>query len=375
MTMLKEAQDFKYMRHAIRMAGFALGTTSSNPAVGCVIVKDNKVIAASATASGGRPHAETIALEMAGDLAKGADMYVTLEPCSHHGQTSPCAEKVVAAGIRRVVIANVDPFIKVNGNGIKILKEAGVAVVVGVCASETAHLYDGFFSVQNRGRPFVMLKTATSLDGKIALANGKSKWITGEDARNNVHFLRARSDAVVTGVATIATDNPMLTCRLPGMYQRSPIRVVLDSNLRILPESKVVNTAKEVPCFIMTIAESIASNMSKVKELKDQGVKVVEVNKAKNGKLCLEDTMLKLGQAGINNVMIEAGRSINSAALKLGLVDMINWYMAPMIIGDDGIAAFSDMNVADLSRSYGFTVVSSRLYGCDTKLQLRKVAK
>lgn len=339
------------MRHAIAMANMAVGTTSPNPPVGCVIVKDGRILAASHTEKGGRPHAEAIALLEAGSQASGACAYVTLEPCAHHGQTPPCALNLINAGIKRVVIANIDPFSLVNGKGIKMLEDAGIEVVAGICAAEAAILNEGFFSVQNKGRPFVTLKTATSLDGKIALKNGLSKWITNEDSRSYVHLMRSRHDAIITGIATVMADDPALTCRLPGMGDRNPIRIVLDTNLSLPPTCQLATTAANIPCWVITLAQTIESNSAKAIALEQLGIRLIAVRKAGNGKICLEDTMQQLAKNGVNTVMIEAGATINTAALRLKLVDRIAWFAAPIIIGNDGIPAFNDMLFEEIINS------------------------
>lgn len=346
--------DQKYIKHAIALANRAIGTTSPNPPVGCVIVKDGKILSATHTAKGGRPHAEAIALLEAGDAARGACAYVTLEPCAHTGQTPPCALGLINAGIKRVVIANIDPFTQVNGKGIKMLEEAGIEVVSGICEPEAALINEGFFCVQNKGRPFITLKTATSLDGKIALKDGSSKWITGEGSRNYVHLMRSRNDAVISGIATVMADDPAFTCRLPGMEDRSPVRIILDTNLSLPTGSQLARTAKDVPCWVVTLKQTIDAGAEKATALEQMGVRLLTVRKASNGKICLEDTMQQLAINGINTAMIEAGRSINTAAFQLGLVDRIAWFKAPIIIGNDGLEAFAPMlleNIANINRA------------------------
>ncbi len=360
-------QHHKYMQYAISMANRIVGNTAPNPAVGCVIVKNGIVLAASHTQKGGRPHAEVIALKEASNNAIGATAYVTLEPCAHHGKTPPCADALIKAGIKTVVIANIDPYEKVNGAGIIKLKEAGIEVITDICTNEAKELNLGFFSVIRRTRPFVTLKTATSLDGKIALKNGKSKWITNEQSRNYVHLIRARNDAIITGIATVMSDNPILSCRLPGLEDFSPIRIVLDTNLSIPTESNLVRTANQIPFWVVTLEETIVKQQDKVNTLANNNVKLIKVNKASNGKICLEDTMLKLAANGINNVMIEAGTSINSAALHLNLVDRINWFTAPIIIGNEGIPAFAELNLLELSSAKGFKIIEERNF-CDDKM-------
>ncbi len=357
--------DSSFMRHALAIANMAVGTTAPNPAVGCVIIKNGKILAASHTAKGGRPHAETIALLEAGSAANGATAYVTLEPCAHHGQTPPCATSLINAGIKRVVIACTDPFPEVNGKGIKILQDAGIEVITGICENEAKQQNEGFFSVQQKNRPFITLKTATSMDGKIALKNGVSKWITCESSRNYVHLMRARHDAVITGIKTVIADDPALTCRLPGMENRSPTRVVLDSNLNLPVTSQLAKTAREIPCLLLTIAKTIENQTVKILELEKLGVRIIAVNTASNGKICMEDAFAQLAKSGVNSAMIEAGGTINTAALNLGLVDRLAWFRAPIIIGNDGIAAINDMNLQNIIHN-GFKLSHTRCFGTDT---------
>lgn len=358
--------DIHFMKYAISLASRGVGTTFPNPSVGCVIVKNNQVIGAAHTAIGGRPHAETQALLQAGSAANGAIAYVTLEPCAHHGQTPPCAEALIKSGIKKVVVAAIDPFSRVDGKGIAMLESAGIEVVTGICEFEATKINEGFFSVQQKGRPFITLKTATSLDGKIALKNGESKWITGEESRSYVHLIRARNDALITGIATVMADDPAFTCRLPGMEDKSPIRVVLDTNLSLPTNSQLVKTAHDVPCWVMTIEDTISAQSAKAKALEEAGVRLIAVNKASNGKVCMEDAVHKLAKNGITTAMIEAGASINTAALRLNLVDRLAWFRAPLVIGNDGLPAFLDMDMKSLATSRRFSKVEHKVFGADT---------
>ncbi len=237
----------QFMRMAIAMAKRGVGRTGPNPSVGCVIVKDGHVLARSVTADGGRPHAETIALQQAGKLADGADVYVTLEPCSHEGQTPPCVEALIKARVSRVIIASIDPNPQVDGQGAQTLRDAGIEVITGCLASDTGAIYTSFFRKIRGGLPTVTLKMGVTLDGKIASSSGSSQWITNEAARNYAHLLRYRHDAVMVGIETVLHDDPSLTCRLAGLEQYSPIRIVMDSKLRTPESSDIVRTANEVP--------------------------------------------------------------------------------------------------------------------------------
>jgi diaminohydroxyphosphoribosylaminopyrimidine deaminase / 5-amino-6-(5-phosphoribosylamino)uracil reductase len=240
------------MRTALSLARRQLGQAWPNPSVGAVIIKNGDMIGQAATARGGRPHAETIAITQAGDHARGATLYVSLEPCAHQGQTPPCTQAIIDAGITCVVVACRDPNPKVNGEGIAQLKAAGIDVIEDVCHAEATDINRGFFSVITRGRPFISLKIATSQDGKITNAASKSKWITSEAARQHGHLLRSQYDAIATGIGTVLADDPLLTCRLPGMEDKSPVRIVFDSQLRLPPTSKLVQTAAQVPVWVFT---------------------------------------------------------------------------------------------------------------------------
>ena len=245
--------DLRWMRAAFALARRGLGNVWPNPAVGCVLVSDGRVVGRGWTQPGGRPHAETEALRRAGALARGATAYVSLEPCSHWGRTSPCADALVAAGVRRVVAALEDPDPRVSGSGITRLREAGIAVETGLGAAEAAEINAGFLTLQRLGRPLVTLKLATSLDGKIATVTGESQWITGPPARAYAHKLRAEHDAIMVGTGTVLADNPQLTCRLPGLTVRSPVRVVLDRHLRITSTAHVIAEARQIPTLIVTL--------------------------------------------------------------------------------------------------------------------------
>ncbi len=269
------------MRAALALARRGLGRVWPNPAVGCVLVRDGHVVGRGWTQPGGRPHAETEALKRAGDLARGATAYVTLEPCDHEGATGPCSNALLQAGIGRVVVAMQDPDPRVSGRGIARLREAGVEVTVGPCREEATQLNLGFFLRVTEGRPMVTLKLATSLDGRIATASGDSKWITGEQARAEAHSLRASHDAVLVGSGTALADDPALTCRLPGMEDRSPVRVIADSRLRLPLSAEVVRTADRVPTWLVTGPDGDAGRR---RDLVAAGVEVIEVASDPDGR-------------------------------------------------------------------------------------------
>jgi len=327
----------RFMQHALRLAEANLGRTAPNPSVGCVIVKEDSIIGTGATARGGRPHAEVLALQQAGEQAKGAALYVTLEPCSHHGKSPPCMDAIIKAGIAKVVVACTDPNPAVNGKGIAALREAGIEVIENICKTEARQLNEGFFSTILRKRPLVTLKLATSLDGKIATHNGESQWITNAKSRDYVHLLRAKHDAILTGIGTIRKDDPALTCRLSGRQKDSPQRIIIDSKLQTPANSKAL------PAWILTSETSLEKqNYS--------GSEIISVPSSGNH-LDLEKALETIAEKGITRLMIEAG-SLGSAFLDKGLVDYIYWFKAPLVIGETGIPAIkgNSLPLASLSR-------------------------
>lgn len=360
--------DLKFMSYALRMAELAVGTTAANPAVGCVIVKDNLILAASCTATTGRPHAETLALLEAGSKAAGATAYVTLEPCSHYGATPPCAESLIKAKIKRVVIASIDPNPLVNGKGIKMLEQAGIDVVTGVLESESVRINAGFFMRQTKNRPQVTLKIATSLDKKIAFSPASIKnnphqmrWITSDLSRSYVHLMRAKSDAILTGIGTVIADDPMLNCRLPGLEKYSPIRVVLDTNLKIDPNCNLVRTAGQIPLWVVVKTGACVQNAAKSAILSNQGVKIIEIEATKDGRIDIAKLLQFLAAQSINNLMVEAGAELNTAFLESGLVDILSWFTAPITIGADGV----DMVHSDVLNKVILQHIRSRKFGLD----------
>lgn len=325
--------DIRHMRHALVLAERALGRVAPNPAVGCVIVSaDGHIVGRGWTAPGGRPHAETIALEQAGEAARGATAYVTLEPCAHHGQTPPCANALIAAGVARAVGAVEDPDARVAGKGFAMLHAAGIAVETGVCAKEAAELNAGFFLRMTEGRPLVTLKAALSLDGKIASASGESKWITGEEARRFGHLLRAKHDAILVGIGTALADDPELTCRIPGLEDRSPIRVVLDSHLRLKLESKLVRGARQVSTIVFT------THTEGHESFQAAGVEIIAVKPDTHGRPNVKAVAHDLGRRGITRLLIEGGPKVHAAFLDAGLADRLEIFRAPKPLRADGIS-------------------------------------
>ena len=325
-------QDEDFMRVALNLARNATGRTSPNPLVGAVIVREGRIVGAGWHRKAGTPHAEIHALNMAGDLASGATLYVTLEPCSHHGRTGPCAEAVVKAGIKRCVIAMEDPNPKVAGKGIAILEQAGIEVRCGVLEDEARELNEVFLKWITSKRPFVVLKTAMSLDGKIATATGKSQWITGEAARRRGHEFRDIYDSILVGIGTVLADDPSLTTRLPDGTGKNPVRIVVDSQARTPLTAKVITDGQARTI----IAVSGHAPVHRIVALREAGAEVIEAfdkSKSDLSKVDLSILMEKLGAMEISSVYVEGGGTVNFSLLKAGLVDKVYAFIAPKLIG------------------------------------------
>lgn len=323
--------DQHHMLHALRLAATGTGRTAPNPSVGCIIVKDDRVVGAARTDDGGRPHAETQALAQAGDAAKGATVYSTLEPCAHHGVTPPCAEALVAAGVARVVIAAIDPDPRVASAGVRILRKAGIEVTTGVCEEE-AHLHHRAFFKRLRHRmPHLSLKIATSLDGFITSPNHHERWVTGPESRAHVHMLRARHDAILTGIGTVLADDPALTCRLPGMEDLSPVRIALDTRLRIPLSSQLVATAQLYPTWVITTAYGVEQAASHATDLSERGVKLLVLDT--DTRIAPDAALKLLAAEGLTSVFLEAGPQLASAFLEDDLVDTLYWYRSQALFG------------------------------------------
>ncbi|CAM2847895.1 bifunctional diaminohydroxyphosphoribosylaminopyrimidine deaminase/5-amino-6-(5-phosphoribosylamino)uracil reductase RibD [Hathewaya histolytica] len=321
--------DEYYMKIALDLANKGRGKVNPNPMVGAIIVKDNRIIASGYHKEYGKAHAEVDAINNAIDDVTGATMYVNLEPCFHYGKTGPCVDKIIEKKISRVVIGMVDPNPMVSGKGITKLKEAGIEVVVGVLEKESIKLNEVFIKYITHKKPFVILKTATSLDSKIATISGESKWITGEESRIDVHKLRGEVSGIMVGIDTIIKDNPQLTCRVKDTI--NPIRIIVDSHLRIPMESKVlqgINKAKTI------IATTEKADKCKLSTLTNLGVKVLIV-KSKYERVDLQDLMIKLGELRIDSILLEGGSTLNFSALDECIVDKIQIYIAPKIIGGE----------------------------------------
>lgn len=337
-------RDHAHMRTALALARRGLGRTAPNPAVGCVLVAGDTVLARGWTQPGGRPHAEAEALAKAGARARGATAYVTLEPCSHFGKTPPCAGALIAAGVARVVVACGDPDPRVSGRGLEMLRQAGIVVDEGLLRAEAEALNEGFFLRIRLGRPMVTLKLATSLDGRLAAYTGHSQWITGPAARAMGHLLRAEHDAILIGVNTAIADDPALTCRLPGLADRSPLRVVMDGRLRLPLTSVLVRTAQTVPTLLFCLQAGL--DEARAEAFRTCGVQVVPVAADTAGQPDAVAVMAALGERGITRVLVEGGARIAAALIQADLVDRIAWFRAPMIIGGDGLPAMAALGLA-----------------------------
>ncbi|MDC0073850.1 bifunctional diaminohydroxyphosphoribosylaminopyrimidine deaminase/5-amino-6-(5-phosphoribosylamino)uracil reductase RibD [Alphaproteobacteria bacterium] len=351
------------MRYALSMASRSLGISWPNPSVGCVIVNEGEVVGKGCTQQGGRPHAEAIALSMAGKKAQKSTMYVTLEPCCHHGQTAPCTENIIKSGVSKIFIATLDFDTRVNGKGIKDLKESGMEVHVGLLKEEAEELNEGFFKSLIQKKPFVTLKLAASIDGKIATSTGSSKWITGEESRKNSHYLRARNDAIMVSSSTILSDNPELSCRLPGMESYSPVKVILDSKRRVSINSKVFNSKYNSTIIIYTSEE--LTKKKNVEALK-KGINVFRVNQSKNyDGLDLDEVLRSLSDFGITRLMVESGMKLSSRLILESLVDKLVLYRSSSIIGNDGLPFISFMGVKNIKNTINYRRVSSKVIDKD----------
>jgi diaminohydroxyphosphoribosylaminopyrimidine deaminase/5-amino-6-(5-phosphoribosylamino)uracil reductase len=343
--------DSRFMALALALGRRGLGRTWPNPAVGAVIVKDGVVVGRGWTQPGGRPHAETEALRRAGAAARGATLYVTLEPCSHFGKTPPCADAIVAAGVARVVSAIEDPNPEVAGKGHARLRAADIAVDIGIGAEAARRDHAGHIRRMRDGRPHVMLKLAISADGKAAAAGRKPIAITGDAARERVHVMRAQSDAIMVGIGTALADDPLLTCRLPGSAKTSPVRIVLDSGLRLPLGSHLVNSAREVPLWVIGAADAPEARED---ALRARGVEVLRVEVLRSagsgGQLELSAVLKLLAECGITWLMVEGGPTLASALLAADLVDEAQVFHSQQVVGADGFDALDAAATAALAR-------------------------
>jgi len=359
------------MKVALAAARVAEGRSGPNPPVGCAIVSpENELLSVGHTAIGGRPHAETEALsKLEPGRTQGASVYVTLEPCAHIGKTGACASALIEAGVGRVVIAVQDPDSRVNGVGIGMLRAAGVDVETGVCNHSASRIMAGFLTRTMLQRPFLTWKTATSLDGMIALADGKKRWVTGSDSRRFVHVLRSRVDGVLSAIGTVLADDPLLTCRNPGLEADSPARFILDSRLRLPPESRLVQTAVQVPVTIFCGASAPADRKA---ALQEAGVTIIEIPFYAKGRLDLDAVLKAIAEAGCNHLLVEAGAGLAKSLFKMDLIDRIVWTQSPHLIGGDGIPAIGGLSLLALPAETHYIQRDSGVFDQDSWIILER---
>jgi diaminohydroxyphosphoribosylaminopyrimidine deaminase/5-amino-6-(5-phosphoribosylamino)uracil reductase len=360
-----QSLDEKYMALALRLAARAAGRTSPNPMVGAVVVRNGRVIASGWHRKAGEPHAEAIALAKAGAAAKGATLYVTLEPCSHtNKRTPPCSPLVIQSGVKRVVIAMIDPNPRVSGGGMQAIRKAGIEVVAGILESEARQLNEAFIKHVTKKVPFVMLKIAQTLDGRIATSYGESKWITGEEARREGHRFRNRYDAILVGINTVLKDDPSLTARVPD--GRDPVRVIVDSRLRVPLAAKALTMRSTARTIIATLASAPKAKVNKVRAT---GAEVLFVRNDK-GRIDLSDLMRQLGKRDIASVLIEGGAEVNAAALKTGIVDKVVIFIAPMLMtGKDSLCSIGGLSPKKLAQSIQLRDIILRQIGKDIMVE------
>jgi diaminohydroxyphosphoribosylaminopyrimidine deaminase/5-amino-6-(5-phosphoribosylamino)uracil reductase len=353
------ADDARYMARALALARCGLGRTHPNPSVGAVLVRDGRVVGEGFTAPAGGPHAEVRALAQAGARARGADLYVTLEPCAHFGRTPPCVGALVPLGLRRVVIATIDPNPCVRGRSVRRLRAAGVAVAVGVGADEASALMAGYRSHVLRGRPLVTLKLAATLDGRIAAQGGDARWITGPAARRRAHELRDVHDAILVGAGTVRADDPQLTCRIAR--GRNPVRVVVAGARLDLPARARVLDVRAAPTWVLAPA---GIDRTRTRRLQDRGVAVVAVP-GRRGQVAPAGLLQALAARGITSVLVEGGTRVAGDLLRAGLVDRIVWFLAPSLLGADGVAAVGPLAVRRAADALRLTDVDVARLGGD----------
>ncbi|MFH1803502.1 MAG: bifunctional diaminohydroxyphosphoribosylaminopyrimidine deaminase/5-amino-6-(5-phosphoribosylamino)uracil reductase RibD [Pseudomonadota bacterium] len=337
--------DRHFMRVALSLSKRGLGIVWPNPSVGCVIIRGGEIVGRGWTQKGGRPHAERMALTMAGNRASGATAYVTLEPCSHHGVTPPCASGLIEAGVVRVVSAQEDPDTRVSGRGHQMLRDAGIRVDIGLMGDEARRINAGFLSRITRNCPLVTLKLAATLDGRSALANGQSQWITGAQARNRGHMLRASHDAILIGADTVLADNPELTCRIAGLGDRSPVRIIMDRTGKVAAGCKLVQTAAKTPTWLVTSDENADICRNRFANSK---VEVIAAACDANH-LDLKDILHRLADKGLTRILIESGGRLAAGFIGAGLVDRIVHFSAPGFIGAEGLPMIGDLMLDDLA--------------------------
>ncbi len=363
------ARDAGWMRAALGLARRGLGLVWPNPAVGCILVADGRVVGRGRTGDGGRPHAEVAALAQAGALARGATAYVTLEPCVHTGQTPPCSHALIEAGVARVVVAIEDPDPRVNGAGVEALRAAGIAVEVGCLASEAVALNRGFLSRVTTGRPMLTLKLAASLDGRIATGSGESRWITGPRARAEVHLIRAQSDAVLVGAGTARSDDPKLDVRDLGMEHASPVRVVVSGTLSLPRDGHLAATAGNIPLWLCHDEEA---EPARRKAWTDLGAELIELPFQPDGQLDLSAMMQRLGDRGLTRVLCEGGGRLAAALIEDDLVDEVVCYTAGLVLGAEAVPAIAALEVSALQLAPRFRLLEATMIGPDMRSRWRR---
>jgi len=351
------------MRRALDLAAKSLGRTSPNPAVGAVIVRGGRIIGEGFHRRAGLPHAEREALRRVNGTVRGATIYVNLEPCSHYGRTPPCADALVAAGIKRVVIGMVDPNPSVRGRGLRRLRRAGIQVKTGVLREDCEQLNEDFTCFMRAGKPFVIVKLAASLDGRIATASGDSRWISGEQSRRLVHELRNRVDAVVVGAETVRIDDPQLTCRIRG--GRDPLRVILDGRLTISPSARVCTQRSPARTLVATVKEN--GQTEKRSRLESAGVEVLCLP-GKDGRLQFRSLLEELGRRGVKSVLLEGGGQTVAAAFREGVVDKVMFFYAPLLLGSEGRALIGPLGVDRVAAGCKLHTMEVQRIGSDIML-------
>jgi diaminohydroxyphosphoribosylaminopyrimidine deaminase/5-amino-6-(5-phosphoribosylamino)uracil reductase len=358
--------DRDFMNMALDLAAKGEGFTSPNPMVGAVVVKDGQVVGRGYHQVAGGPHAEVNALDAAGDLAKGATLYVTLEPCNHTGRTPPCTRKILELGVKRVVAAMQDPNKKVTGGGLEFLAQNGVQVSTGVCEAQADKLNEAFTKYVSSGRPFVTAKCAATLDGRIATRTGDSRWVTGETARRFVHQLRHRVDAIMVGINTIRNDDPSLTTRLPDLQGCDPVRIILDTHLSISPDARVLRQVSTAPTIL--VAGSAAEGEKK-RALEKTGARVVEVT-LKNNLIDMNALMERLGTMELTSLLIEGGSRVLASAFNSAIVDKVCFFYAPKILGgDDGVPICRGPGVELMSQCIALNDIDVHRLGDDVLIE------
>jgi diaminohydroxyphosphoribosylaminopyrimidine deaminase/5-amino-6-(5-phosphoribosylamino)uracil reductase len=358
--------DQHFMQMALGLAIKGEGFTSPNPMVGAVVVKDGRVVGSGYHQMAGGPHAEVNAIDAAGKLAKGATLYVTLEPCNHTGRTPPCTRKILEAGIKRVVVSMMDPNEDVAGGGAGFLEQRGIRVTTGVCREQARKLIEAFVKFVRTRRPFVIAKCAATLDGRIATRSGDSKWVTGEKSRQFVHRLRHAVDGILVGINTVRTDNPSLTTRLPDGLGKDPVRIILDTHLSISPEAKLLRQESAADT-ILVVGKPVMQD--KQTALEKDGIRVIQ-SKLKNGLIDMDALMDRLGAMGLTSLLIEGGSRVLTSAFSAGIVDKVFFFYAPKILGgDDGIPICSGPSPELMSQSIAVNNINVRRFGDDVMIE------